>query len=685
MVNNPLDDNLLDKSASDIDEDEEEFVDKDEVDLDEGLTLPVSTNGYDDSEDIDDELDNAFVFVKDIKKEKQVEPKVEKKIEPKIETFREKKEEKPSFTPFKESFATPSSEKKEEPKNSFTSFVEKVTSDKKEKGKDVVFTPFKESFASPSSTKEETTTKEKTDTKKETVSSENINSFSEDKIPDIKTMSDNQLSELFKKKMLEVIFGTAATVEQKDEKVSSDEDPDIELDYVPGDSVSGIKAKSNKRIKILEQTNVTYSSDSFGTPKCLPKGFRNTKYSKKTIGLMRVDFSSYIFLLCFLLTGGVAYLSYYVYTFSFEKYLRILDLTWLNIYTFMIIPFGVGLFSSIIIHDIFKHLVAFYTGYRSLYFRVFGFTVYHYGRGTKKFGFSFKHLFNFRHEYVPRRDSINKNPAIMNLLGGVGQLIFFAVLWSRYSNYVKATDSRYLFWADQPQTVLLWMTFLTFLYALIPFIYHAIPLKMRSQSDAFNFFQLLGKNDRTCFNIVAINKVREETGDDYMLPAMSCNIQNYFQFYAYFYTYLSRLYNEDYKNARKDLHYLKQLNSVVDKADRHRVDFERSYIRYLYSDPADAEVIYAKVKKGHKKAVKPRRLSDYRSSIELCAHILQESKKIIHFVEKLNTFLPYYQKTGKRIIKEYQFIAYSLKNVQELIPNIRLPELSSLRNSSRRT
>ena len=231
MVNNPLDDNLLDKSASDIDEDEEEFVDKDEVDLDEGLTLPVSTNGYDDSEDIDDELDNAFVFVKDIKKEKQVEPKVEKKIEPKIETFREKKEEKPSFTPFKESFATPSSEKKEEPKNSFTSFVEKVTSDKKEKGKDVVFTPFKESFASPSSTKEETTTKEKTDTKKETVSSENINSFSEDKIPDIKTMSDNQLSELFKKKMLEVIFGTAATVEQKDEKVSSDEDPDIELDY----------------------------------------------------------------------------------------------------------------------------------------------------------------------------------------------------------------------------------------------------------------------------------------------------------------------------------------------------------------------------------------------------------------------------------------------------------------------
>ena len=694
MVNNPSEDKLLDNSSTSYQEDsfeeEEEYIDKDDINVDEGLKLPESTGKYDASEDIDEDdlLDNAFVFAKDIKKEKEVETKPNPEI--KIE---EKKQVQSTFKPFKETFST---EPKKEKTNSFSSFVENVTSDNnnkstKGKKKDVVFTPFKESFA-PSSTKKENVEKEiKTEEKVTStidnseiinISSNNIgNSNNNVNITDINNISDTQLSELFKKKMLEVLFGSNAEVQQKEEVVDSEDNPDIELEDIPGSSTQNARG-NKKRIKILEQTNVTYSGDSVGTPKCLPKGFRNTKYSKKTIGLMRIDFSSYIFLLCLLLVGGVAYLSYFIYTFSFEKYLRILSLSWLNIYSFMITPFAIGIFASILLRDIFKHIIAFYTGYKSLYFRIFGFTFYHYGKGTKKVGFSLKHLFNLRHEYVPKKDSTNKNPAIMNLLGGIGQIIFFIFLWVRYATYVNATDSRYLFWADQPQTVFVWMTFLTFLYALIPFIYHSIPLKMRSQSDAFNFFQLLGKNDRTCFNIVKINELREATGDDYMLAPISCNIQNYFQFYAYFYTYLSRLYNEDYKNARKDLHYLKQLNSVADKKDRYRVDFERSYIRYLYSDPADAEVIFSKVKKGSKKALRPKRLSEYRACIELCANILQESKRIIRFVEKLNTFLPYYPRIGKRIIKEYQFIAYSLKNVEKLIPNIQLPELSSIQSGS---
>ena len=91
MVNNPREDKLLDNSDTSYEEDgfdeEEEYIDKDDVDVDEGLKLPVSTGKYDASEDIDEDdlLDNAFVFAKDVKKENKVETKPEIKVEKKKE------------------------------------------------------------------------------------------------------------------------------------------------------------------------------------------------------------------------------------------------------------------------------------------------------------------------------------------------------------------------------------------------------------------------------------------------------------------------------------------------------------------------------------------------------------------------------------------------------------------------
>lgn len=690
-------------------EEQDDYVDKDEIDLDKGLTLPVSDYGYDSSEDIDEdefseeelkeefeeeenEIDSDSLVYGSTNSQTNVVKETKNNINNDIKTninttntsVNTPKESVPSsdsskaFTPFKEDIYSGNKEKK----GGFASFVEDVTGPSSNKDKKhSVFTPFKETFDSPApKVKKEEVVKTQNNSVIQAEKENNEVVVGEEVLDKNNLTSDSELSNLFKKKMLEVIFGTNDNQIEKEEKVDANDEPDIELDYVPGTSS---QKRSKKRIKIVEQTNLTYASGGSGIPKCLPKGFRNTKYSKKTVGLMRIDFSSYISLLLFAAIAGIAYFSYYIFSYSFEPYLRILDLSWLNVYTFTIIPFAVGFFVSILLHDIVKHIFAFYSGYRVLYFRVLGFTFYHYGKGTKKIGFSFKHLFNFRHEYIPKKGNLKKNPLIMNLFSGLGQLIFFAILWIRYSNFVKATDSRYLFWADQPQTVLLWITFFTFLYALIPFIYQILPLKMRSHSDAFNFFQLLGKNDRMCFNICAINTLKEATGEDFTISEVSCNIQNYFQFYAYYYTYLSRLYSEDYKNARKDLHYLKLLDTIPDKKDRYIVDFERSYIRYLYSDPADAEVVFSKAKKGSRIALRPKRLADYRVSIELCANILQESKRIIRFVEKLNTFLPFYPKRGKRIMKEYQFISYSLKNVQTLIPNINLPELSFL-DSNRR-
>ena len=712
------------RRAQEYDEEEEDTYDSDYIDVDKGLTLPNIEDDFDEEDDDEDdyyyeeevevpktrvtstpkvkEVEIPKVKVdttsKSLKQEAKIEtsekpiirkveiPKVEEtplqKIEIKEETpiykdyFGENKEKaSPSFIPFKESFSSP---KKEPQKESFKPFVEKVG---EVKPSTPSFKPFKENISSsPSPSYTVRSTGDDlgfASSKKESPSSNEsfAQVLDENKNPvNINSISNSQLSDMFKKKMLEIIFGSSKE-EKTIDRIDEDDNPDINLG---GEDEIG---KGKKKIKFIENTNVQYSADSIGTPKCLPKGFRNTKYSKKTRGLMKVDFTSWFFFICFLLVGGTAYSAYALYNFAFVPYLSMLELPWLNIFTFMIVPFGIGLFASIIINDLLKHIIAFYSGYRVLTFRMFGFTFYHYGSKTRKVSFSLRNIFCFRHEYIPYSNKISRNPFPIYLLSGLGQLGFFGYLWVRYVSFMNATDSRFVFWSDQPQTVFLWMTFYTFIYALIPFIYNYIPIKTRILNDAYTLFQIRGKNDRTCFNICAINQKREITGEDFVLAPISCNIQNYFQHYAYYYTYLARLYNEDYKNARKDLHYLRQLTSVISKKDRHIVDFERSYIRYLYSDPADAEVIYAKVKKGAKKARKPRRLSDYRICIELCANILQDSKRIIYFVEKLNSFLPYYPAPGKRILKEYQFITYNLKHVQEVIPNIRLPELTPLQFS----
>ena len=686
-------------------DDEDEYVDSDSIDIDKGLVLTKKNKPIKKEEVKKEEVKQVQkqaevrqvqkqAEVKQVQKQVKVETKKEENIsDQKIidsgsaekitysDYFGDNKEKTPTpstFTPFKESVSSKKEvvEEKQDTssnKETFKPFVEKFES-KKEQPK--TFTPFKEEIGGQSSSKSTVkiddgdSSKEKNSLSKGNyaqVVDENQN------VIDISTISDSQLSDMFKKKMLEILFGSAQE-EKTIDRIDEDDEPIIDLD----NSKNREGQKGRKRIKVLEQANFTYSSDSYGMPKCLPKGFRNTKYSKKTRGLMKVDFSSWLFFICFLLVGGTLFGAYSLYKFAFVPYLGILELSWLNVYTFMALPFAFGFFASILLNDIFKHIIAFLLGYKVLTFKVLGITFYHYGRNTKKIGFRLSDLFSFRHEYIPGNNNINKNPFLIYFLSGFAQLGLFAFLWIRYVSFVDATDSRYVFWADQPQTVFLWMTFFAFIYALIPFIYNYIPIKTRVRNDAYTLFQIRGKNDRTCFNICAVNQKREATGEDFILAPISCNIQNYFQHYAYYYTYLSRLYNEDYKNARKDLHYLRQLIPVIGKKDRHIVDFERSYIRYLYSDPADAEVIFAKVKKGRKIACKPKRLADYRTSIELCANILQESKRIINFIEKLNAFLPYYPNPGKRILKEYQFISYSLKNVQRIIPNIKLPELTPI-------
>lgn len=385
----------------------------------------------------------------------------------------------------------------------------------------------------------------------------------------------------------------------------------------------------------------------------------NTAAPKKKSGFWDFNASWILMFVYVIYLGGMFFLQKSIYETS--------ELTpsVINYYVFVFVALLIGLVASAILYNLSRIIAAKIKGYKILYTKMLGFTIRHDGK--KRTTFSIMDVFSLEMRFVPKNDDIKKNPRPIFFAGWIGELIFAAICLVLY--FVLAGGKKE---ATRPVAIGE-MALFSMIYGLVVLLYEIMPFRQDAATDMFNLMVTKEPIDREAFNLLYVNRRRELTGENFLVPEDD-DFDSYYREKVLYYHYLDRLYHDDLENAVNDLVLFRKNRKKLDDYDRYLSSAEAMYLRYLSSDSDGADKLYLTLK-GEERSMltKPSELADYRSSLLIVGFITGDKEQIkqveLDFKAKLEGL-----DESERVKKEKALFLDAYKTLREGKPSLGLPE-----------
>lgn len=325
------------------------------------------------------------------------------------------------------------------------------------------------------------------------------------------------------------------------------------------------------------------------------------------------------------------------------------DLGDINYYAFIFSSFIGGLVLSLLFFNGGRIIGARIAGYNVLYTKILGFTIYHSVK--KKAKYNILDTFSLEMKFNPKDDDTSKNSKAIIFAGWIAELVYALIclaLFLIFSVNKKSTSATYF---------LGFIALFAMIYGLVILLYEVIPFRQDNPTDMFNLLSIKTKEDKEAFNIVCINRKRELTGEDFLVPEDGEFTSSY-RVKALYYRYLSHLYKDEMEEAVNDLVVLQKNRKKFDDSDRYLISSESMYLHYIKEDIQGADKLYLTLKSEERSLiVKPLLLVDYRTSLLVLGYISSDKEQI------------------KKIIKDYKDLIATLeqsdrvKKEEELFKN----------------
>ncbi len=353
---------------------------------------------------------------------------------------------------------------------------------------------------------------------------------------------------------------------------------------------------------------------------------------------------------------------YFAQQFSYKNFI---DQNALNPYAYYFIAILGGIVFSFLFYNLGKICFGKLAGYEIVSIKLLGLCI---NKATKpsKVSYNILDFFTISMQFAPKNDDTRKKPTLL-FFGGI---IFESIL-------LILTLIFMLIFATKGTTGNLSNFAWTFLFAtcygfLTP-LYEMIPLRQDYPTDMYNFLMTKSDDDKVAYNIFQINRKRELTGDDFIVPEFT-SYDSFYKLHTLYYVYLKDLYESKLEKAFSVLEDMKYYSKYYLEDERYLPSAETIYLKFLIDDEAGANKAYLGIKKDERKNVaNPISVTGDRIAILVLASIHSDKEAATNLIKahdaKINAMV---NKDSARIKKESELFNSALEKAKSIKPELEL-------------
>lgn len=326
----------------------------------------------------------------------------------------------------------------------------------------------------------------------------------------------------------------------------------------------------------------------------------------------------------------------------------------------------VGFLLTFILYNFGKFFFAKLTGYEVLFFKFLG--VYGYRiNGKLQVKFSFKYFLEFRMQFVPVNDDVEKNPTMIFAGGLIVEAIFAIICLILFFTLGLLNDGNSL-------ATLGWTALFMLLYGFVIPLYELMPFKQDLPNDMYNLINTKNPLDKKAFNIYQINKKKEFFCDQYLTVDFE-DYNSYYRAKCLIGNYYDDLYASRLEKAFNVLEMMRYNHKFFDAEDSYLYSREIIFLKYFINDEQGADTYCMTLSKDDRRNIlNPSYLSDYRTGILLQGFAVGEPEKVLSMLYSFNElFTRFSQEPSNRLLKEREMVDAAYEKVRQARPLYNLP------------
>lgn len=336
-------------------------------------------------------------------------------------------------------------------------------------------------------------------------------------------------------------------------------------------------------------------------------------------------------------------------------------------YAYYFIAVIAGVIVTFLIYNLGKITFAKVAGYKLLYIKIIGIFIDN-SKEKMKISYNITDFFSISMQFTPKDDDTSKDPKMM-FFGGLifegflllAALVFlFTLCINRQSSSISNFGWTFLF---------------ATCYGFLTPLYELIPLRQDYPNDMYNVLMTRKEEDRIAFNICQINKKRELTGEDFIIPTFE-NYDSFYKLHSLYYVYLENLYESKLEKAFSVLEDMKYYAKYYLEDERYLPTAETVYLKFLIDDEPGANKAFLSVKKDERKNVTvPITLAGYRTALLVLANIHSAKEEVLDLLKEFDDLiLSYGENKTERVKKEISLFNSAYEKCRKLKPDFELPD-----------
>jgi len=335
-----------------------------------------------------------------------------------------------------------------------------------------------------------------------------------------------------------------------------------------------------------------------------------------------------------------------------------------NTYLFTFMPLIFGILITFLVYNLGKIISANIAGYKLIYIKFLGFLFNMSGKETKV-TFRIENILDVAMQFTPKDDDVKKNPRLIFVGGFIAEIVLLAISLTLFFLFgFKNTGT--------VKAVIGWASLFAFAYGFVISIYEILPLRQDYPTDMFNLLVTKTKEDQLAFNVVHINKNRELNNTDFLTQEFE-DYDSFYRSQVLYDNYLNAFYDDDNQNAKKFLALMQTYAIHLPEEERYLYVAEAIYTLFINNQAAVADKKYLNLTSDDKKAaVRPTRLSGYRTALLIYGNISSDKDRINELLKDYHENYDTLKTSSKRIIKEKELFAEAYAKLKKDKPGLNL-------------
>lgn len=362
----------------------------------------------------------------------------------------------------------------------------------------------------------------------------------------------------------------------------------------------------------------------------------------------------------------IVYLGYLVGIYFAQQYTFNKNFLTNNVngYQYYLLAILLGIVGTFLIYNLGKILFAAICGYQMVSMKILGLNVTKVN-GKRKFSYNIMDFFTLSLNFAPKDDDVNKKPTLL-FFGGI---IFEAILMVLALIFFFTTPLD----TKSSMSDFRWTFLFAVLYGFLTPLYEMMPLRQDYPTDMFNFIMTRNVEDLKAYNIYQINKKREITGEDFIVPEFE-SYDSFYKLHTLYYVYLKDLYESKLEKAFSVLEDMKYYSKYYLEDERYLPIAETIYLKFLIDDENGANKAYLSIKKDERKNVtSPSALTGYRIAFLVLASIHSDREALNTLKKQRETKISTLTITdSNRVKKEQEFYNSAIEKAKKLKPDLNI-------------